>query len=141
MDLTMDIKHIDTAVVSLIRNRQSKNDYYIRLDNTADKALYHIERLRNQFDYDVELGPQIIITKESDSEFYHPAKHEAEKFMDYLKNVVATNYKEQNFLGGWFEFNDINNKDTWLKDYYAYQDGAQKVSLAPKTAGEQISLF
>ncbi len=135
----MQEKLKELAVVSLIRNCKSKNDYYIRVDNSTDKINSVIVRLRDQFDYDIELGTQIVIEKETDNGFYNSAKQEAEMFINYLKNVVSTNYKEDNFLGGWFELKDITNTNKWLTDFYIYQ--GQRESIKSNNTSRQITLF
>lgn len=137
----MEKSRIDRAVVTLVRNRKSPDDYHIRFDFNEEKALKWIQRYNDQFDYDVELGTHIIFEIERETTFDYPAQAEAKKFVDYLKHVVATNYKENYFLNGWYEFKDITCINLWREGFKAYQIKLHEDFLKTYYAGKQTSLF
>lgn len=139
----MEKSRINRAVVTLVRNRQSPDDYHIRFDFDEEKALKWIQRYIDQFDYDVELGTHIIfeIEREPEPTFDYPAQVQARKFIDYLKNVVATNYKENNFFSGWYEFKDITCLQAWFDGFDAYKVKIHEDFLKSNFPSRQTSLF
>ena len=141
MDITMQEHRKDIAVVSLVHNCKSINEYYIRIDEKSDRVTSVVNRLRNQFDLEVELGLQITIEKEIENSFYHPAKREAENFVDYLKNVVATNYREDSLLGGWYEIKSLSNSKNWLANFKNYEIKRQDELMRSPGSGLQTAFF
>ena len=135
----MKSKFKDVAVVSLLRNCKSVHDYYIRIDTSRDKIALLIEKLRHQFEFDIELATQIEFEMETEIDFYQPAKMEADDFIRYLKNVVSTNYKENPFLGGWYEIKNLESSKNWLSNFKTYKAKCQDELM--RESGSQIALF
>lgn len=127
------------AVVSLFRNTESENDYYVRYDASPEKANEMLSKLNGQHGYSVETALQIPFTFEPNESFYNPAKQEAELFIDFLKNEIASDSKEESFIGGWYEIKKLD-KDTWLKDFAGWKEKREKEMMVMESSPQQ-SLF
>ena len=137
----MEAGEIDRAVVTLIRNKKSPNDYHIRFDHEEERALFWVKRLGDQFDYDVELGLHFIFEEEVPEDgFGHPAKREAERFVEYLKEIVAKERIDEKFLNGWYRIEDISNPEKIKQSFKSHLQEKKNEREKPK-AGMQTSLF
>ncbi|MDP1675925.1 MAG: hypothetical protein Q8L88_03590 [Bacteroidota bacterium] len=137
----MEPGEIDRAVVTLIRNKKSPNDYNIRFDLDVDRALFWVKRLGDQFDYEVELGCQFLFEEEVQEDgFWHPAQNEGKQFVEYLKEVVAKERIDEKFLNGWYRIEDISNSERIKQSFKSYLQEKKTEEEKPKT-GMQTSLF
>ena len=108
----------DVAIVNLLRDKENPNNYYILLDNQIERWL---NRINDHLGNSLELGGQIELKVEDNNNYYKPALRLADKFIRYLKTTIATQYSDEKFLGGWYEFKDLDSKDNWLENFYAFQ--------------------
>lgn len=132
---------MDKAIVTLIRNKKLHGYYYIRLDDKETQATAWINKLITQFDFDVELGIHIVFEEEISEILTRPAKQNAEKFIEYLKTIVATEFKEEYFVSNWYKIDDISNPNKWKIEFHEY-DKQQTLTLLKITDPKiQTSLF
>jgi hypothetical protein len=104
-----DLEMRELATVCFIRNRKKPDDYYLRIDNEVENI---INRLNDQFEYDVELGTEFPIDESlARTAGFRIAKDAAEWFIIYLKESIATSETPEPFLKDWYEFKNIETSD------------------------------